>query len=144
MSRDVQETLYSDAADGDLHLLEVVRRKALWALAHLIPGDPRADAVIQVLADIEHQEHSLPTYRQALGADEVLNLVPSEPHPIGKAIVRDENIPQPWRERFECASRGSTRVAEGAYLHDWLKFLSKWQQEMTHLERHRAACDRKG
>lgn len=142
MNRDVQETLYSNAADDDLHLLEAARRKALWALAHLIPGDPRAEAVIQVLDDIEHQEQSSPIYRQALDADEVLNLVPSEPHPIGMAIVRDENIPQPWRERFECASRGSTRVAEGAYLSDWLKFISVWHQEMTHLERHRAACDR--
>lgn len=139
MSRDVQETLYSDAADGDLHLLEVARRKALWALAHLTPGDPRAEAVIQVLADIEHQEQSLPIYRQALGADEVLNLVPSEPHPNGIAIVRDENIPQPWRERFECASRGSTRVAEGAYLGNWQKFVSEWKAEMAHVERHRNA-----
>jgi hypothetical protein len=144
MSQDIQETLHSSAADGDLHLLEVARRKALWALAHLIPGDPRADFIIQVLDDIERQEQSLPIYRHAMDADEVLNLVSSEPHPIGMAIVRDEDIPQPWRERYGCASRGSTRVAEGAYLHDWLKFLSKWQQEMTHLERHRAACDRKG
>lgn len=138
MSRDVQETLYSNAADDDLHLLEVARRKALWALAHLIPGDPRADAVIQVLDDIEYREHSVPIYRQALDAEEVLNLVPSEPHPIGVAIVRDENIPQPWRERFECASRGSTRVVEGAYRDDWQKFLSEWQSEMAHLERHRS------
>ncbi len=43
-----------------------------------------------------------------------------------------------------CASYGSTLVPEGAYLHDWLKFLSKWQQEMTLLERHRAARDRNG
>lgn len=139
MSRDVQETLHSSAADGDLHLLEVARRKALWALAHLMPGDPRADAVIQVLDDIEYQEQFLPIYRQALGADEVLNLVPSESHRIGMAIVRDENIPQPWRERFECASRGSTRVAEGAYLEDWQKFVSEWKAEMAHVERHRIA-----
>lgn len=139
MSRDVQETLHSSAADGDLHLLEVARRKALWALAHLIPGDPRAYAVIHALDDIEHQQRSLPIYRQALDADEVLNLVPSEPHPIGVAIVRDESIPQPWRERFECASRGSTRVAEGAYLEDWQKFVSEWKAEMAHVERHRIA-----
>lgn len=139
MSQDREDTLYSSAADDDLHLLEVARRKALWALAHLIPGDPRADAVIQVLDDIEYQEQSLSIYRQALGADEVLNLVPSEPHPIGIAIVRDENIPQPWRERFECASRGSTRVAEGAYLGNWQKFVSEWKAEMAHVERHRNA-----
>ncbi|MFK5664301.1 hypothetical protein ACI2OW_00095 [Pseudomonas shirazica] len=100
MSQDIQETLHSSAADGDLHLLEVARRKALWALAHLIPGDPRADFIIQVLDDIERQEQSLPIYRHAMDADEVLNLVSSEPHPIGMAIVRDEDIPQPWRERY--------------------------------------------
>lgn len=101
-------------------------RKALWTLAHLIPGDPRAEPVIHVLDDIEHQQQSLPIYRHALNADGVRNVVPSEPHSIGMAIVRDESIPQPWREQFECASRGSTRVAEGAYLRDWLKFLSEW------------------
>lgn len=68
----------------------------------------------------------------------------SERRPIGTYIVRDDAIPEPWRERFMCASYGSTRVAEGAYLHDWLKFIAKWKQEMEHLECHRAARDRKG
>ena len=76
--------------------------------------------------------------------DEVTNQVGSEPHPIGIHIVPDEAIPEPWRERFMCASYGSTRVPEGAYLHDWLKFIAKWKQEMAHLERHRAGRDRKG
>lgn len=131
-------------SDNDLHIHETARRKALWALASLNLGDPQADAVLRVLDDLEHKELAYPTLQEALSAEEVLNLVPAHPHPVGMAIVRDEDIPQPWRERFGCASRGSTRVAEGAYLHDWLKFLLKWQQEMTHLERHREACDRKG
>lgn len=142
MRQDGKEPLYSNAADDDLHKFEVARRKACWALADLVPGDPRAEAVLVVLNDLDYQERSLLCSPQVISVEEVLKLVPSEPHPIGIAIVRDENIPQPWRERFECASRGSTRVAEGAYLRDWLKFLSEWHQEMTYLERHRAACDR--
>lgn len=54
-------------------------------------------------------------------------------------IVRDLDIPQPWRERFHCASRGSTRFVEGAYYRDWEKFVSEWTREMAHLELHRRA-----
>lgn len=54
-------------------------------------------------------------------------------------IVRDQDIPQPWRERFLCASRGSTRLVEGTYYQDWEKFVSEWKREMAHLELHRCA-----
>ena len=99
---------------------------------------------MRVLDEIDQQEQAWLGSGRIATVDEVANQVASEPHPIGIAILRDDAIPEPWRERFSCASYGSTRVVEGAYLHDWLKFLSKWQQEMTHLERHRAARDRKG
>ncbi|MDH4847921.1 hypothetical protein E8E71_29860 [Pseudomonas sp. BN605] len=132
------------ASDDSLHAHERRRRRALWTLAHLEPGDPRAPCVLRVLDEIDQQEQVWLGSGQIATVDEVANQVASEPHPIGTPIVRDDSIPEPWRERFLCASYGSTRVAEGAYLHDWLKFLSKWQQEMTHLQRHRAARDRKG
>ncbi len=132
------------ASDGSLHVRERRRRRALWTLAHLEPGDSRAPGVLRVLDEIDKQEQAWLGLGRIATVDEVTNQVASESHPIGTPIVRDEAIPEPWRERFLCASYGSTRVAEGAYLHDWLKFLSKWQQEMTHLEHHRAACDRKG
>lgn len=130
--------------DDSLHLRESRRRRALWTLAHLAPGDPRALCVLRVLDEIDHQEQAWLGSCRIATVDEVTNQVVSEPHSIGISIVRDSSIPEPWRERFLCASYGSTRVDEGAYLHDWLKFLSKWQQEMTHLERHRAARDRNG
>lgn len=132
------------ASDNPLHLRETRRRRALWTLAHLEPGDPRALCVLRVLDEFDQQEHAWLGSGRIATVDEITNQVASEPHPIGTPIVREEAIPEPWRERFLCASYGSTRVAEGAYLHDWLKFLSKWQQEMTHLQRHRAARDRKG
>jgi len=130
--------------DDSLHLRESRRRRALWTLAHLAPGDPRALCVLRVLDEIDHQEQAWLGSCRIATVDEVTNQVASEPHSIGISIVRDNSIPEPWRERFMCASYGSTRVPEGAYLHDWLKFIAKWKQEMAHLERHRAGCDRKG
>ena len=118
------------ASDDSLHFLENRRRRALWILAHLDPGDPRALCVLRVLDEIDQQERPSLGSLRILSVEEISNQVTAEPHPIGTSIVRDDAIPEPWRE--------------GGYLHDWLKFLSKWQQEMTHLERHRAARDRKG
>ena len=40
----------------DLRTRESVRRKALWTLSHLVPGDPQAAAILNVLDDIEDQE----------------------------------------------------------------------------------------
>lgn len=116
------------ASDEDLHLRETAWRKALWSLADLTPGDPRATDVLAILDDIDPQEHrgSLPS-------------VPSTERPGGTLIVRDLDIPQPWRERFHCASRGSTRFVEGAYYRDWQKFFREWKREMAHLELHRRA-----
>ncbi len=131
------------ASDDLLHSRESRRRRALWTLAHLDPGDPRAPCVLRALEEIDQQEQAWLDSGRIATVDEVANQVASEPHPIGTSIVRDDAIPEPWRERFMCASYGSTRVSEGAYLHDWLKFIAKWKQEMMHLERHRAARDRK-
>ena len=132
------------ASYDSLHALESRRRRALWILAHLDPGDPRAPCVLRVLDEIDQVERVWIGPGRVTTVEEVASQVMSEPHSIGTSIVRDEAIPEPWRERFLCASLGSTRVAEGAYLHDWQKFLSKWPKEMAHLERHRAARDQKG
>ncbi|MDH4552761.1 hypothetical protein E8E68_22995 [Pseudomonas sp. BN607] len=129
------------ASDDLLHSRETRRRRTLWTLAHLAPGDPRSLCVLRVLDEIDRQEQAWLGSGRIATVDEVANQVASEPHPIGISIVRDDAIPEPWRERFMCASYGSTRVPEGAYLHDWLKFIAKWKQEMMHLERHRAARD---
>lgn len=116
------------ASDHDLHLRETAWRKALWLLADLAPGDPGATDALVILNDIDLQDQrgSLPS-------------VPSTERPDGTLIVRDLDIPQPWRERFHCASRGSTRLVEGAYYWDWEKFVSEWKREMAHLEIHRRA-----
>ncbi|WP_217191268.1 hypothetical protein [Pseudomonas shirazica] len=116
------------ASDDDLHLRETAWRKALWTLADLALGDPRATDALIILDGIDPQEQrgSLPS-------------VPSTERAGGTLIVRDLDIPQPWRERFHCASRGSTRLVEGAYYRDWEKFVSEWKREMTHLELHRRA-----
>ena len=116
------------ASDDDLHLRETARRKALWALADIAPGDPRAIEALVILNDIDRQEQrsSAPP-------------VPAIKRPGGTLIVRDVDIPQPWLERFRCASRGSTRLVEGAYYRDWEKFVSEWKREMAHLELQRRA-----
>lgn len=124
----------------DLRSRESVRRKALWTLSHLIPGDPKAAAIVDVLDDIEGKEpvdlnHSHPS----LDLDAACKAVQIERHSSGINIVRETSIPQPWRERFLQASIGSTRLVDGSYAHDWDKLLTQWQLEMRHLCAHRFA-----
>lgn len=45
----------------------------------------------------------------------------------------------PWRERFDQASVGSTRLVAGPYLDDLKKFVDEWEREMIHLQAHRDA-----
>lgn len=117
---------------NDLHQREALRRKALWALAYQAPGNPRTAPILEVLEGLDHDDSSPPTR-------ELQELVRPESRSDGRKIVRDESIPQPWRQRFLCASRGSTRFVEGAYFDDWEKFLREWDAEMAHLERCRVA-----
>jgi len=124
----------------NLRSRESVRRKALWTLSHLIPGDPKAAAIVDVLDDIEGQErvdlnHSHPR----LDIDAARKAVQIERHSSGIDIVNEASIPQPWRERFLQASIGSTRLVDGPYAHDWDKFLAQWQVEMRHVDAHRSA-----
>jgi hypothetical protein len=127
-------------SDAELPEREIARRKALWALASIVPGDPRALSVLDVLDDIERQErHYSVALEETLSIGAVRHFVPVEAHPIGCNIVRESSIPQPWRERFLRASIGSTRVPEGLYAHDWNRFLTEWQNEIRLLEMHRMA-----
>jgi len=124
----------------DLRTRESLRRKALWTLSHLVPGDPKAAAILNVLDDIEDQERvdSNRNY-PGLDIDAARKAVQIERHSSGISIVREAGIPQPWRERFLQASIGSTRLVDGPYAHDWGKFLTKWQAEMQHLDAHMSA-----
>lgn len=124
----------------DLRTRESVRRKALWTLSHLIPGDPKAAAIVDVLDNIEGQERvDLDHSRPGLDIDAVRKAVLIERHSSGIHIVDEASIPQPWRERFLKASIGSTRLVDGPYAHDWEKFLTQWQSEMLHLNAHMSA-----
>ncbi|MBA1245716.1 hypothetical protein [Pseudomonas japonica] len=124
----------------DIHTRETQRRRVLWRLAGLQPGDPAALELILALDEIDRAEAddaSLVT--KILDAEELLVQVLAEDHACGFTIVRHQNIPQPWRSRFLAASIGSTRVVEGFYAHDWHSFLRRWQAEMIHLDSHRSA-----
>ena len=124
----------------DLRTRESVRRKALWTLSHLVPGNPQAVAILNVLDDIEDQERvDLNQRHPHLDIDAVRKAVLIERHSSGINIVDEASIPQPWRERFLQASTGSTRLIDGLYAHDWEKFLAQWQAEMKHLNAHMSA-----
>ena len=124
----------------DLRTRESVRRKALWTLSHLMPGDPKAVTILDVLDDIEDQERvDLNRNPPGLDIDTVRKAVQIERHRSSINIVDEASIPQPWRERFLQASIGSTRLVDGPYGHDWDKFLTQWQAEMKHLDAHMSA-----
>nr|WP_312159421.1 hypothetical protein [Pseudomonas juntendi] len=121
---------------------EKQRREALWRLQRLQPGDPEAAEWVLMLNEVEFLERSEPIgdgYQLTVG--QLRDLVPIvEVRGVDLYdfnIVRDEDIPQPWLERFGQASAGSTRLPEGSYSRDWLRFLSLWEQEMALLQQHR-------
>jgi hypothetical protein len=127
-------------ADDDLRTREAVRRKALWTLSHLMPGDPKAAAILDVLDEIDDQERvDLKLSHPSLDIDAVRKEVQIERHRSSINIVDEASIPQPWRERFLQASIGSTRLIDGPYAHDWEKFLTQWQSERLHLDAHMSA-----
>lgn len=126
--------------DDELRDLEAKRRKALWMLANISPGDPKAFEALSILDDLELQERKdSPHSDKALELNRVLDCVTVQHHPSGIDIILEQTIPQPWRERFLQASIGSTRVTYGPYAIDWDKFLTEWEREMQHLKSHRAA-----
>lgn len=124
----------------DLRARESLRRKAFWTLSHLVPGDPKAAAILDVLADIEaHELIGQNRNQPVLDINVARKAALIERHSSGVSLVREASIPQPWRERFLQASIGSTRLITGPYAHDWEKFLTEWQAEMKHLDAHMSA-----
>jgi hypothetical protein len=125
---------------NDLHELESERRRALWSLANIPSGDPKAFDFLAVLDDLDLQErHSASSTDKPLELRHVRDSVPVQHHQSGIDIVLEMEIPEPWRERFLQASIGSTRLTDGPYALDWDKFLTTWEAEMEHLQQHRAA-----
>jgi len=126
--------------DDELRQLEGARRRTLWALACLRPGDPTASDLLAILADLDYQERNdTPCGDRLLELTEVRNSVSVMRHNSGIDIILEQTIPQPWRERFNQASIGSTRLLDGPYASDWDKFLVEWEREMQHLQDHRLA-----
>lgn len=118
---------------------ERARRRALWALASLHPGDSNASDLLAILDDLDDQERNdTPCSDRLLELTEVRNSVSVMRHNSGIDIILERDIPQPWRERFYQASVGSTRLVDGPYASGWDKFLASWEAEMRHLEQHRA------
>lgn len=117
---------------------ETARREALWQLTGVRPGDPAAAGILLVLDKVDGDDLSNPIGSgHTLSVEAVRDLVPLTQ--IRKMlVVRDEDIPQPWSERFLQASTLSTRLVEGSYSHDWYSFLSLWIKELDFLSHHRA------
>ncbi len=119
---------------------ERTRRRVLWALASLHPGDSNASDLLAILNDLDDQERNDNSCSdKPLELIEVRNSVSVMRHNSGIDIILEQTIPQPWRERFHQASIGSTRIPDGPYATAWDKFLASWEAEMQHLEQHRAA-----
>ncbi|UTL92348.1 hypothetical protein [Pseudomonas fluorescens] len=72
-----------------------------------------------------------------LSAQELVDVVTTKLH-NGVQLIAEDSIPEPWLQRFQAASAGSTRLAEGPYLRDFEKFVAVWHQELEHLNAHRA------
>lgn len=119
-----------------LWLRESDRRKAIWQLDRLVPGDPRAEPILQRLVDIEQLDLVEPLADCHLCLQQLLEL-PREAHRVGYQIVRDEHIPEPWLTRFAVAHTGAARVTEGYYWHDWTDFLQAWSTENDHIDKHK-------
>ncbi|MBD8100412.1 hypothetical protein IFR08_17595 [Pseudomonas fluorescens] len=132
----------SGAADRSLREREKIRRRALWTLSDLLPGDPKAIPVVSVLDDIDRQDEADILMTPVVKVEALRRFVVTEFHSSNLQIVRDVSIPEPWRERFLQASIGSTRPEAGSYLHDLEKFINLWTQENQHLEEHRSAIDK--
>ncbi|WP_411958974.1 hypothetical protein ACK56M_20975 [Pseudomonas sp. s4] len=124
-----------------LRKLEVAKRRALWALAKLQPGNPVAEKVLVELDEIDQALDGLVTGRD-LSSQELMAAVTTQYH-NGIRLVVDDSIPEPWRQRFWAASVGSTRLAAGAYFLDFEKFVLTWQRELEHLKAHRSSRQHK-
>ncbi|HCF3951257.1 TPA: hypothetical protein NID70_000810 [Pseudomonas aeruginosa] len=122
--------------DHRLRSLEIARRRALWALADLQPGDARAEKVLTELNEVEQGLQGVVSGDQ-LSAQELVDVVTTKLH-NGAQLIAEDSIPEPWLQRFQAASVGSTRLAEGPYLRDFEKFVAVWHQELEHLNAHRA------
>jgi inhibitor of KinA sporulation pathway (predicted exonuclease) len=118
------------AMRDSLFYREKARREALWL--SLIQDPEQRAQILKTLALIEHLDRRSPIGDGTkLTTAELRKSVRIVPYSSGTiAHVIESEIPQPWRERFQQASAGSTKGSKDtAYAHDWLKFLEFWDKE---------------
>ncbi|MFU6873424.1 hypothetical protein ACM769_00405 [Pseudomonas aeruginosa] len=116
--------------------LEAAKRRALWALADLRPGDARAEILLLELDEVDQALAELLSGDELTG-QELIEAIKIQSH-SGQRLVIEDSIPEPWRQRFAAASLGSTRLAAGPYFRDFEKFVMSWNDEIAHLDAHRA------
>lgn len=117
--------------------LEIAKRRALWVLADLRPGDAWAELPLLELEEVDQALDELQSGDELRG-QELIKGIEVQSH-SGQRLFIEDSIPDPWRQRFAAASVGSTRLAAGPYFRDFEKFLMSWNDEMRHLEAHRAS-----
>lgn len=132
--------LHMEMLMNKIWLREKERRKALLQLADLMPGEPGARPILERLDELERLDREEPLSECPLDLAQLAEL-PREAHPVGCWIVRDQDIPEPWKSRFTVALGPATRVEDGFYLQDWTDFLDTWERDLAHVEQHREALD---
>lgn len=124
-----------------LHDRERDRRDAIWRLELIEPGSKSAEPFLELLSAITDADETDPIGEAcALGVDEVFAMVPVTSVPGWIDYVAHDDIPEPWCERFQQASVGSTATIRGGYARDWEKFVRHWKVEMEMIRKHQEAA----
>lgn len=103
----------------DLKAREQARRRGLWG--------SKTEESAALLDLIKRLDSENPIGRAAGWS---VNQVRDRVSPAQERHVKPEEIPEPWRERFLQASRGSTISADGHPIDDWHYFLQLWDKEI--------------
>lgn len=116
------------------------RRDAIWRLEVIEPGSKSAEPFLESLSAIRDADETDPIGEaHALGIDEIFEMVQIKSEPGAIDYVGYDDIPEPWCERFQQASAGSTATIQGNYAGDWMKFVRYWKVEMTMIAKHELA-----
>lgn len=113
---------------------ETARRKALWDLADLQSGNPRAIQILGALSEIYQAEMKLRGL-DACSSQELMEVVRSRSH-NGILLVGEDSIPDPGQQRFLAANVGSTRFGDRALSALPKVFVYDWSAEMSYLDAH--------
>lgn len=122
-------------ATTNLSHREKRRREALSNIGCWLIDVSLRDAALRELQEIQELDRTSPLGgAAAMSLDELRESVPIHTDARNSyPYVLEEEIPEPWRERFLIVSVGSTRSGRGWYAHDWQEFLFLWQKEHLYL-----------